>query len=44
MSGKKEMNHYSDKMKEQTHKEIQAKKSRKELSRKYEISRYAIQS
>ena len=43
MSGKKGMVHYSGEMKEQVRKEIGAGKSQREVSRKYGISRYAIQ-
>lgn len=44
MSGKKGMVHYSEEMKEQVRKEIVAGKSQREVSRKYGISRYTIQS
>ena len=44
MSGKKGMVHYSGEMKEQVRKEIVAGKSQREVSRKYGISRYTIQS
>ena len=43
MSGKKGKVHYSGEMKEQVRKEIGAGKSQCEVSRKYGISRYAIQ-
>ena len=43
-SGKKGMVHYSGEMKEQVRKEIVAGKSQREVSRKYGISRYTIQS
>ena len=44
MSGKKGMVHYSGEIKEQVRKEIVAGKSQREVSRKYGISRYTIQS
>ena len=44
MSGKKGMIRYSEGLKEQVCKEVQAGQSQREISRKYGISRYAIQS
>lgn len=44
MSGKKGMNRYSEEIKERVRKEVQAGKSQREISRRYEISRYTIQS
>ena len=38
------MSHYSEELKEQVRQEIAAGKSQNEVSRKYGISRYAIQS
>ena len=44
MTGKKGMLHYSEALKKQVRQEIAAGKSQNEVSRKYGISRYAIQS
>lgn len=44
MSGKKGMAHYSEEMKEHIRREIKSGKSQCEVSRKYGISRYTIQS
>ena len=44
MSGKKGMHHYSRELKEKVRAENRAGVSQMELSRKYEISGYAIQS
>lgn len=44
MSGRKGMSHYSEVLKEQVRQEIAVGKSQNEVSRKYGISRYAIQS
>ena len=44
MSGRKGMLHYSEELKEQIRQEISAGKSQNEVSRKYGISRYTVQS
>lgn len=44
MSGKKGMIHYSEELKEQIRQEIAAGRSQNEVSRKYGVSRYTIQS
>lgn len=44
MSGKKGMIHYSEALKEQIRQEIAAGRSQNEVSRKYGVSRYTIQS
>ena len=44
MSGKKGMTRYSEKIKEQVREEVQAGHSQREISRRYGISRYTIQS
>ena len=44
MSGEKGMLHYSETAKKEVRQEIAAGKSQNEISRKYGISRYAIQS
>lgn len=44
MSGKKGMTRYSEKIKEQVREEVQVGHSQREISRRYGISRYTIQS
>lgn len=44
MAGKKGMQHYSEEIKEQVRKEHEEGTGIRELSRKYRISRYALQS
>ena len=44
MSGKKGMIRYSEEMKAQMRKEVQTGRSQREISRRYGISRYTIQS
>ena len=44
MSGKRGMIWYSEEIKEQVRKEVQAGQSQREISRRYGISRYTIQS
>ena len=44
MSGKKGINRYSEEIKERVRKKVQAGKSQREISRRYGISRYTIQS
>lgn len=44
MSGKKGMIRYSEEIKEQVRKEVQAGQSQRKISRRYGISRYTIQS
>lgn len=44
MSGRKGMKQYSESIKEEIRKQIAAGSSQKEISRKYGISRYSIQS
>ena len=44
MSGKKGMTRYSEKIKEQVREEVQAGHSQREISRRYGISRYTVQS
>lgn len=44
MSGKKGMIRYSEEIKEQVRKEVQAGQSQREISRRYGISGYTVQS